>query len=80
MLNISFRACTKIELWDLTICAVVNGEKFLNHAMAFYLGLTISKLSELFSYTTMYLNFTFLDQLLFELSCKKNHMETHKKH
>ena len=25
MLNKSFLACTKVELWDLTICIVVNG-------------------------------------------------------
>ena len=28
MLNISFLACTKVELWDLTVCIAVNGEKF----------------------------------------------------
>ena len=27
MLNISCQACTKVELWDLTICIAVNGEK-----------------------------------------------------
>ena len=26
--NISFLACTKIELWDLIVCTVVNGETF----------------------------------------------------
>ena len=28
MLNISFLACTKVELWDLKICIAVNGENF----------------------------------------------------
>ena len=28
MLNISFLACTKVELWDLIVCIVINGEKF----------------------------------------------------
>ena len=28
MLNIGFLACIKVELWDLTLCIVVNGEKF----------------------------------------------------
>ena len=28
MLNIRFLACTKVELWDLTVCIAVNGEKF----------------------------------------------------
>ena len=28
MLNISFLACAKVELWDLKVCIVVNGEKF----------------------------------------------------
>ena len=27
MLNISFLTCTKVELWDLTACIAVNGEK-----------------------------------------------------
>ena len=30
MLNISFLACAKVELWDLTVCIAVNGEKFLS--------------------------------------------------
>ena len=56
MLNISFLACTKVELWDLIVCIAVNGP--------------ISNLSELFSYTTTYLNFMFLDQFLFEVCAK----------
>ena len=28
MPNISFLACTKVELYDLTVCIVVNGENF----------------------------------------------------
>ena len=28
MLNITFLDCTKVKLWDLTVCIVVNGEKF----------------------------------------------------
>ena len=30
MLNISFLSCTNVELYDLTVCIVVNGEKLLN--------------------------------------------------
>ena len=30
MLNIRFLACTKVEIYDLTVCIVVNGEKRLN--------------------------------------------------
>ena len=33
MLNITFLACTKVELWDLTVCIAVNGEKVQSHAM-----------------------------------------------
>ena len=33
MLNISFIACTKVELWDLKVCIAVNGEKFQSRAM-----------------------------------------------
>ena len=28
MLNISFLVCSKVELWDLTVCIAVNGEKW----------------------------------------------------
>ena len=73
MLNISFLSCTKVELWDLTVCIAVNGEKFQSFAMTLTLvwQCPISNLSEIFSYTTIYSNFMFLDRLLFELSCKK---------
>ena len=27
MLNISFIACTSVELWDIKVCFAVNGEK-----------------------------------------------------
>ena len=33
MLNISFLACTKVELWDLTVCIAVNGEKLQSRTM-----------------------------------------------
>ena len=33
MLNISFLACTKVDLWDQTVCSAVNVEKFQSHAM-----------------------------------------------
>ena len=58
MLNISFLACTKVELWDLTVCIAVNGEKlFQGHAMTLDQQCPTSNLSELFSYTTMYLSY-----------------------
>ena len=68
MLNISFLhcvACTKVQLWDLTVCIAVNGEKFKSGAMTLTLvrECPISNLSELFSYTTMNLNFMFLDHV-----------------
>ena len=37
---------------------------------------SISNSSELFSYSTMYSNFEFLDRFLFELSCKHTHTHT----
>ena len=72
MPNLSFLACTKVEKWDLTVCIAVNGEKFQSRAVTFTLvqQCSISNLSELFSYTTTYLNFMFLARFLFELSCK----------
>ena len=73
--NISFLACTKVELWDLIVCIAVKGEKFQSRAVTLTLvrQCPISNLSELFSYTTMYLNFMLLDQFRFELSCKNTH-------
>ena len=65
MLNISFLACTKVELWDLIVCIAVNGP--------------ISNLSELFSYTTAYLNFMFLDLFLFAVSRKNTDTQKHGK-
>ena len=79
MLNTRFLACTKVELWDLIVCVAVNGEKFRSRAVTLALvrQFPILNSSELFSYTTMYSNFMFLDQFLFELSCKNPHTHTH---
>ena len=62
MLNISFLACSKVELWDLKLCITVNGEKFKSRALTLVQKCPISNLSKLFSYTTRYLNFMFLDR------------------
>ena len=69
MLNISFLACTKVELRDLKVCIAVKGEKFHSRAVTLTLvrQCPISNLSELFSHTTMYLNFRFPDLFLLEL-------------
>ena len=54
MLNISFLACTKVDLLDLTVSIVVNGEKFQSSAvtLTFVPQCPISNLSEIFSNTT----------------------------
>ena len=65
----SFLACTKVELWDLTVCIAVND-------LDLDLTMPIIKLVQIFSYTTMYLNFMFLDKFLFELLCKHTHGHT----
>ena len=79
MLNISLPACTKVELWDLTVCIVVNGEKFRSRAVTLTVvrQSKISNLSEIFSYTTRYFNFMILVRLLFELWCKNTETHTH---
>ena len=68
-------ACTKVELWDLTVCIAVDGVKSQSCAVTLTLvrQCPISDLAKLFSCTTTYLNFMFLDQFLFELSCKNTH-------
>ena len=38
MLNISFLACYKVELWDLTVCFAINGEKIQSRAVRILLG------------------------------------------
>ena len=77
MLNISFLACTKVKLWDLTVCIAVNGDKFQSRAVTLTLvrQSRTSNLSEIFSYTTMYSNFMLLDRLLFELSYTHTHTQ-----
>ena len=72
MLNISFLDCTKVELWDLTVCFVINGEKFQIPAVTCTLDTqcSISNLSDIFLYTTMYLNFMFLDHLFLSYRAK----------
>ena len=75
-----FLACTKVKLWDLTVCIVVNGEKIQRCTVTLTLvrQCIISNLSEIFLYTTMCFtsNFMFLGQFRFEISSKKN-TETH---
>ena len=76
MLNISFLAFKNGELWDLTVCIAVNGEKFQSHTMTLALvrRCPISNLSELFSYTTCsicLIYFKWIEPLLFELSCSQ---------
>ena len=63
MLNISFLVCTKVELWDLTVCIAVNGEKFRSGTVTLTLvrQCPISNLSEIFLYTTCS-DFILLDQ------------------
>ena len=47
--------CAKVELWDLIVCIVVNGEKIQSDAVTLTLirQCPISNSSELFSYTTI---------------------------
>ena len=78
MLNISFQACTKVELWDLTVCNAVNGEKFQSPAVTLTLTFDNAqyRTSELFSYITMYLNFMFPNQFLLSYHAK-THTQKH---
>ena len=41
MLNTSFLACTKVELWDLIVCIAVNGGKISKSHSDLDLGPTI---------------------------------------
>ena len=78
MFNISFLACTKVPICDLTVCIAVNGEKFRAMTLTLVGQYPISNLSKIFLYTTMYSNFIFVDRLLFELSCKNTETREHR--
>ena len=79
MLNHNFLTCAKAEIWALTVCIVVNGEKFQSHAMALTLigQCPMSNLSELFSYTTICSSFKSIEPLFFELSCTHRQTDRH---
>ena len=83
MLYICFLACTKVELWDLTVCIVVNGEKFRSRTVTLTLvqQCPLSNLSEIFSYTKMCSNFMFhnliiLQNLMCCRHCVLAHLQT----
>ena len=79
MLNHNFLTCAKAEIWALTVCIVVNGEKFQSHAVTLTLigQCPMSNSSELFSYTTIYSSFKWIEPLYFELSCTQTDRHTH---
>ena len=78
MLNRNFLTCAKAEIWALTVCIVVNGEKFQSHALTLTLigQCPMSNSSELFSYTTICSSFKSTEPLFFELSCTQTHRQT----
>ena len=79
VLNISFLVCTKVELWGLTVCIVVNGEKFRSGTVTLILvrQCPISNLSEIFLYTTCS-DFIFLDQFFLSYRAK-THSHKHER-
>ena len=60
MLNICLPACTKVELWDLTVCIVVNGEKNLKSHSNLDLGLTMPNIEFVRDIFIYYNAFSFL--------------------
>ena len=69
----------KAEIKNLTVCIVVNGEKFQSHAVTLTLigQCPMSNSSESFSYTTTWSSFKWIKPLLFELSSTQSHRHTH---
>ena len=67
MLNHNFLTCAKAEIKDLTVCILVNGEKFQSHAMTWTLTLIgqcpVSNSSELFSNITICSSFKWIKPL-----------------
>ena len=72
MLNISFLHCTKVELKDLTVCIVVNGEPFQAYSD---LDLDLTKLNIEFVRAIFICYNVFLD--IFLLSYAKTHTQKH---
>ena len=79
MLNISFLACTKVELWDLIVCIALNGEKFQSGAVTLTLvwQCPISNLFEMFHILQCIpISCSYIDYF-FELSCKNTEIQNH---
>ena len=76
MLNHNFLTCAKAEIYDLTVCIVVNGETFQSHAVTWALigQCPMSNLSELFSYTIICSSFKWIEPLFFSY---RVHRHTH---
>ena len=74
MFNMSFLACTKVELWDLKVCIAANGEKFQSHSVT----LTLVRQCPIsnFSYTKNVFKFHVPRSIFFSYH-GKIHMETH---
>ena len=72
MLNISFLACTKVELYDLTVCTAVNGEKFRSGAVTLTL-----KVIFIYMYYSVF-KFHVLGSISFLNYRAKTHTETRK--
>ena len=79
MPNISFLACTEVELYDLTVCIVVNGETLKVYSdLHLNIDPTMSNIElELFSYSEMCLNFMPLDRFIYLGVITQNYTHTH---
>ena len=60
MLNHNFLTCAQAEILDLTVCIVINGEKFHSHAVTLTLiaQCPMPNLSEVFIYYNMFKMYT----------------------
>ena len=70
--NHNFQSSGKAEIQDLTVCIVINGEKFRSATVNLTMvqQCRISNLSKIFSFTTMHSSFSFLHQLFFSYRAK----------
>ena len=78
MLNHNFLNRAKAVIKDLTVCIVVNGEKFQSHTVTFTLieQCQMSNSSELFSYTTICSSFKWIEPLFLSY-CVHRHTDRH---
>ena len=80
LINLVLLSCAKAEIKDLTVCILVNGEKFQSHAVTLTLigQCPMSNSSKLLSYATICSSFKFSSGLNHYFSSYRVHRQTNR--